>query len=91
MYVRNFPVLLIRDRVISELSSRGVMADCDGHSSPLPVTLQCILNSQLLSSWATVCKTVRPMLYRTVVLSVLQSVCDVGVLWPNGWMDQDET
>jgi len=18
-------------------------------------------------------------------------VCDVGVLWPNGWMDQDET
>jgi len=23
-------------------------------------------------------------------LSVL-SVCDVGVLWPNGWMDQDET
>jgi len=25
-----------------------------------------------------------------VCLSVL-SVCDVGVLWPNGWMDQDET
>jgi len=24
------------------------------------------------------------------VLSVL-SVCYVGVLWPNGWMDQDET
>jgi len=24
------------------------------------------------------------------VLSVL-SVCDVGVLWPNGWADQDET
>ena len=19
------------------------------------------------------------------------SVCNVGVLWPNGWMDQDET
>ena len=32
--------------------------------------------------------------YRTVVLSVclyILSVCDVGVLWPNGWMDQDET
>jgi len=34
--------------------------------------------------------------YRTIVLSVLcvpscLSVCDVGVLWPNGWMDQDET
>jgi len=28
--------------------------------------------------------------YRTVVVSVL-SVCDVGVLWPNGSMDQDET
>jgi len=46
--------------------------------------------------WATVCKTVRPMLSdrQTVVcpfcLSVL-SVCDVGVLWPNGWIDQDET
>ena len=30
---------------------------------------------------ATVCKTVRPM------LSVCQSVCAVGVLWPSGWMD----
>ena len=33
--------------------------------------------------------------YQTVVclpmcLSVL-SVCDIGELWPNGWMDQDET
>jgi len=28
--------------------------------------------------------------YRTVVCPVL-SVCDVGVLWPRGWMDQDET
>jgi len=38
--------------------------------------------------WATICKTVRPMLSDR--LSVL-SVCDVGVLWPNGWMDQDQT
>jgi len=31
--------------------------------------------------------------YRTVVLSVLfcLSVCNVGVVWPNGWMDQDAT
>jgi len=32
--------------------------------------------------------------YQTVVcLSVCHvcPVCDVGVLWPNGWMDQDET
>ena len=28
--------------------------------------------------------------YRTIVLSCL-SVCNVGVLWPNSWMDQDET
>ena len=39
---------------------------------------------------ATVCKTVHTIhavSYRTVVLSV----CNVGVLWSNGWMDQDET
>jgi len=24
-------------------------------------------------------------------LSISLSVCDVGVLWPSGWMDQDET
>jgi len=39
--------------------------------------------------WATVCKTVGPVLsdrYR-----VCLSVCNVGALWPNGWMDQDET
>jgi len=31
--------------------------------------------------------------YRTVVMHVLSvlSVCNVGVLWPYGWMDQDET
>jgi len=28
--------------------------------------------------------------YMTVVLSCL-SVCNVGVFWPNGWTDQDET
>jgi len=40
--------------------------------------------------WATVCKTVRPMLpYHC--LSVCLSVCNVGVLWPNGCMDQDAT
>jgi len=39
--------------------------------------------------WTTVRKTVRPMLSDRR-LSVL-SVCDVGVLWPNSWTDQDET
>jgi len=27
----------------------------------------------------------------SVCQCVCLSVCDVGVLWPNGWMDQDET
>ena len=42
---------------------------------------------------STFCKTVR-LCYRAVVLSVclsILSVFNVGVLWPNGWMDQDET
>jgi len=44
--------------------------------------------------WATVCKTVRPMLSDRClsvcpVLSCL-SVCNVGVLWRNGLTDQDE-
>ena len=43
----------------------------------------------LASFWATVCKTVRPMLSDRC-LSVL-SVCDVRALWPNGWTDQNET
>ena len=37
-------------------------------------------------------KTVRPVLSNRcpVCLSVSLSVCDVGVLWPTGWMAQDE-
>ena len=55
--------------------------------------------SNLTHFWATVCTTVRPMLSDrclsvclSVCLSALTvlSVCDDGVLWPNGWMDQDE-
>ena len=49
----------------------------------------------LISFWATRCKTVRPMLpdWFVVCLSCLSvcPVCDVGVLWSNGWMDQDAT
>jgi len=29
--------------------------------------------------------------YQTVVYLSVCPVCNVGVLWPNGWMDQDET
>jgi len=33
------------------------------------------------------CKTVRPMLSDRCPVC---PVCDVGILWPNGWMNQDE-
>jgi len=39
----------------------------------------------------TVCKTVRPMLSERCLSCLSCPVCDVGVLWPNGWTDQDET
>jgi len=38
--------------------------------------------------WATVCKTFRPMLSDRYPDCPL---CNVGVLWPNAWMDQNET
>jgi len=46
----------------------------------------------MLYYWATVCKTVLPMLSDRCLsgLTVL-SVCNVSALWPNGWMDEDET
>ena len=53
------------------------------------------LPNLLVGFWATVCNRfalccqtiVCPVLF---VLSVCP-VCDVGVLWPNDWTDQDET
>jgi len=45
--------------------------------------------SQFTPFWATICKTVGPMLSDRCLC--LSPVCDVGVLWTNGWMDQDET
>ena len=42
--------------------------------------------------WATVCKTVRPIIsLRCLSVCLSCPVCNVGVLWPDGWMDQDET
>ena len=38
--------------------------------------------------WATVCKTIRPMLSDRRPVCPL---CNVDMLWPNGWKDQDET
>jgi len=39
--------------------------------------------------WVTICTVVCPMLSDRC-LSVCP-VCDIGLLWPNGWMDQNET
>jgi len=41
--------------------------------------------------WGTVCKMVRLMLSDHCPVCLSCPVCNVGVLWPNGWMDQDET
>ena len=42
--------------------------------------------------WATICKMVRPVLSdRCPVCLSVCPVCDIGVLWPNGWMDHAET
>jgi len=42
--------------------------------------------------WATVCKTVRPMLSDCCLVLSCLSVCNVGELWTiNGWMGQGET
>ena len=40
---------------------------------------------------ATLQVAVRPMLRDHSPLCPVCSVCNVGVLWPNGWMDQDDT
>jgi len=64
------------------------------------VVTQCILSSEqrtfirhnatgaYFGFWATICKTICPMLSDC---PVCLSVCDVGVLWLNGWMDQYQT
>jgi len=40
--------------------------------------------------WATVCKVVRPMLFDRCPVCLSCPVCNVDLLWPNSWMDQDE-
>ena len=49
------------------------------------ITNDGVLSRQLF--WATVCKAVRPVLLDRFS-SVCLYVCDVGVLWPNGRMNQ---
>ena len=49
-------------------------------------------NVEICAFRATVSKTLRPMLSdRCLCCPSCLSVSDAGILWPNGWMDQDET
>ena len=65
-----------------------------GRSSPYYVWERyCCLTSffsdyRYMLYWATVCKTVHPMLS---VRCLPCPVCNVRALWPNSWTDQDET
>ena len=63
--------------------------------STAAVSALCRVTAQAYSMffWATICKIVRPMLsdHCMSCLSVCLSVCDIGALRLNGWMDQDET
>ena len=61
-----------------------------GYNLPPSVTVSC-LSCNLTDFWATVCKTVCPMLSDRCPVCLSCPVCNVGALWPNGWMDQDET
>ena len=58
--------------------------------SPFPSTPQCCRQPgtfDLGCFWATICKTVHPMLS---VRCLSCRVCDVRAQWPNSWTDQDE-
>ena len=58
-------------------------------TTPLTKTRAGVL---IIGLWATVCKTVRSMLSdRCLSVRPVCYLCNVGVLWPNSWMDQDET
>ena len=41
--------------------------------------------------WATICKTIRPMLSHQCLSCPVCLSVKVGVLWLNEWMDQDAT
>jgi len=64
------------------------------HSNSITVSISCGLSNQLkllyLNFWVTVCNGL-PYATRSSSVCLSCPVCDVGVLWPNGSMDQDET
>jgi len=71
---------------LQEIASRRV---CNGRNNLEDHSRQ---SWTWVTFWATVCKTVRPMLSDGCLSCLFDCpICDVGVLWPNGWMDKDET
>ena len=58
---------------------------CHGNSASPTLSL----SSQFLGD--RFCKTVRPLLFDRCPVPSVRPVCDVGVLWTNGWTDHDET
>ena len=83
-------------RTVLQISPKNPPLACC--SAAAKWTTQQMHNINIIPFWATVCKTVRPMLsVRCLSYPVWLSVCpvcpvsDVGVLWPNGWRDQYET
>ena len=61
-------------------------------STQVYYTVLCLVHTTVFTRdssfyWATVCKTIRHAIKPLSVCPVF----NVGVLWSNGWMDQDET
>jgi len=50
----------------------------------------CFIRQSFVKRFALCCRSVASLSVLSV-LSVCVSICDVDVLWPNTWMDQDET
>ena len=80
---------------VEKLTSHPVV--CRGADPPYSHLRQSLRYSLLayrptyLHFGATVCKTVHPMLSDRCPVCPVLTICDFGLLWPNGWMDQDET
>jgi len=73
------------DNCVDDVCLPPITTDIDLSDHPLGWYYTMVVH-HCLSFWATVCATIRPML-SDHCLSCL-SVCYVGVLWPNGWIEQ---
>jgi len=93
--------LLVADQMSIELTTLQLRVRCFGRHNCLHhvvITARSELRKVLFlvpsvcGFWATVCKTVCPVLsdQLSVCLSVCP-LCNVRALCPNGWTDQDET